>query len=128
MGKVTTKVKKTELVKMGRPTKFDISLFKEVCTKIAEGNPLKTILRSDEKYPHWTTFYEWIRADDKLPEEDRLGLSILIAHAREDGHDAIAEETLEIADDASNDWMEKFDKDGKNIGWELNGEHIKTAN
>lgn len=34
---------------------------------------------------------------------------------------------LEIADDASNDWMERTGKDGESIGWQLNGEHVNRS-
>ena len=36
-----------------------------------------------------------------------------------------AEEILEIADDGSNDWMERNAKD--NPGWVANGEHIQRS-
>lgn len=49
------------------------------------------------------------------------------AQARELGQDFIAEECLEIADDASNDWMEKIDKDGMAVGWQLNGDHVQRS-
>ena len=35
---------------------------------------------------------------------------------------------MEIADDASNDWMERRDQDsGEVVGWQLNGEHIQRS-
>jgi hypothetical protein len=54
-------------------------------------------------------------------------LAAHIARAREVGYDAIAEECLQIADDGTNDWMEKLDKDGVPIGWQLNGEHVQRS-
>lgn len=39
----------------------------------------------------------------------------------------LAEETLDIADDATNDWMEKLDDEGKPIGWIINGDHINRS-
>ena len=47
--------------------------------------------------------------------------------AKEEGAEAIAEELFDIADDGSNDWMEKLDKDGEPIGWQLNGEHVQRS-
>jgi hypothetical protein len=52
-------------------------------------------------------------------------LSAHIARAREVGYDAIAEECLNIADDASNDWMERTGEKG--AGWMLNGEHVQRS-
>jgi hypothetical protein len=39
----------------------------------------------------------------------------------------MAEEMLEIADDAKNDWMERQDDEGGNIGWRLNGDHVQRS-
>lgn len=37
------------------------------------------------------------------------------------------DEIIEIADDASNDWMEREGKDGEGSGWAVNGEAIGRA-
>ncbi len=47
--------------------------------------------------------------------------------AKEEGAEAIAEELFDIADDGTNDWMEKLDKDGEAIGYQLNGEHVQRS-
>ena len=39
--------------------------------------------------PHWTQVYEWLSRDDSL--------SLRVAHAREAGYDALAEEALDIS-------------------------------
>jgi hypothetical protein len=51
----------------------------------------------------------------------------MYARAREEQADAIFDEVLNIADDARNDWMEKHDEDGANIGWRENGEAIRRS-
>ena len=48
------------------------------------------------------------------------------ARAKEESADALAEEILDIADDGSNDWMIRHDKDGEE-GWQLNGEHVQRS-
>jgi hypothetical protein len=50
-----------------------------------------------------------------------------IARAREVGADAIAEDILDIVDDSRNDWMEKNDRDGNCIGYQLNGDHVQRS-
>lgn len=45
--------------------------------------------------PHWTTVYEWQKAHEEF--------SLRIAHARELGEEAIAQDCLKIADDGWND-------------------------
>lgn len=68
--------------------------------------------------PEWHTVYYWM---DKEPE-----FSGAIARAREIGYDAIAEETLQIADDATNDYMER--NGGEDApGYVLNGEHVQRS-
>lgn len=39
----------------------------------------------------------------------------------------MADELLEIADDGTNDWMERIDGDGAGVGWVLNGEHVQRS-
>lgn len=106
-------------------SKFNEQLFDSICDRIADGETLRQICR-DTGMPNWRTFYDWLEGDDKLGENG-LGLSARFARAREAGFDKIAEETLEIADDGTNDWMEKQDKDGGNAGYVLNGEHVQRS-
>lgn len=61
----------------------------EICNRIAEGEPLRAICR-DEHMPSWRTVYDWINLDSAFAAR--------IAHARELGFDAIAEEALAISD------------------------------
>ena len=61
----------------------------EICDRIANGEPLRAICR-DERMPSWRSVYDWINSDSEFAAR--------IAHARDLGFDAIAEEALEIAD------------------------------
>lgn len=74
---------------MGRPTKFTSELAAAICERLAAGESLRSICR-DEGMPQWQTIYRWMGVD--------VELSNRIAHAREIGADAIAEQALEIAD------------------------------
>ena len=65
------------------------TLTAEICERISNGEPLRAICR-DEHMPSWTTVYLWIKDDDVFAKR--------IAHARDLGFDAIAEEALSIAD------------------------------
>lgn len=65
------------------------------------------------------TWNEWLLADERL--------SIACAKARLDGFDAIAAETLRIADDGSNDYMERLSKDGESTGAAFNAEHVQRS-
>lgn len=72
---------------MGKgPTKRVVD---EIVKRLSTGETLRSICRSDGM-PHWNTVYDWMDADSEL--------SGRIARARETGHDAIAEECVQIAD------------------------------
>jgi len=51
--------------------------------------------------------------------------------AREAQADALVEECMEIADDGTNDWMERRSEAekgaGVSTGWTLNGEHVQRS-
>lgn len=101
----------------GRPSKFTPALADEIVHRLSNGEPLRQICR-DEHMPAWRTIYDWQTADKDF--------SARIAHARELGEDAIAMECLEIADNATNDWMETQGKDGAEL-YKLNGEHVQRS-
>lgn len=69
--------------------------------------------------PSYSTIMKWLEEDEKLSEK--------YARAKEAQADYLADEMLDIADDGKNDWMEKTDKDGQSIGWQLNGEHVQRS-
>ena len=104
--------------KTGRPSKYTPDIARQICEQLSEGIPLREICRQ-EGFPEWRTIYDWMWKDEAL--------STAIAHARDVGYDKMAEECLSIADDATNDWMEKLDKNGQPVGWILNGDHVQRS-
>lgn len=74
---------------MGRPSSFSEEVADAICERVAEGEPLRQICR-EEGMPAWRTVYGWLDANPDF--------SARFARARDMGHDAIAEETLAIAD------------------------------
>jgi hypothetical protein len=107
----------SEYLPTGRPSKYTPEIARDICEKLSEGIPLRQICRQ-EGYPAWQKIYEWMQKDPEL--------SGAIARARDMGYDWMAEECIEIADNATNDWMEEQDEDG-NISWRVNGEHIQRS-
>ena len=79
-----------EKKKTGRPSKYTPEIAQKMCEMLAEGVPLREICRQ-EGFPEWRTVYDWMYRDDALGEAG-TGLSAAIAHAREVGQDAIAEQ------------------------------------
>lgn len=104
--------------KMGRPTKYSDELTYEICDLLAGGMSLKRV--SDLPHmPTRATIYRWM--DE---HEDFLNR---YARAKQDCADYMVDEILEIADDGTNDYNEKFDKDGEIMGWQLNNEHVNRS-
>lgn len=100
----------------GRPTDYAEELVREICGRIASGQSVATISKQSDM-PASSTIYDWLA---KYPE-----FAERYAKARENQADMFAEEILEIADTASNDWMESNDPD--NVGYKLNGEAIQRS-
>jgi hypothetical protein len=75
--------------KMGRPTKRTSELVKEICDRLSAGEPMRAICR-DPKMPGWDTVYEWMARHEDF--------ALLVAQARENGVEAIAQDTLAMID------------------------------
>lgn len=102
----------------GRPTLYTVELADLICERLANGESMRSVCR-DESMPAMSSVFKWLR---EIPQ-----FSQQYAKAKEESADALVEDMLDIADDGTNDWMEKHDKDGENIGWQLNGEHIQRS-
>lgn len=74
----------------GRPTIRTAAIEEQIVTWIAKGKGLRAFCEQPGKPGH-VTVYHWLREGGVFSER--------FAHAREVGHDAIAEETLRMADD-----------------------------
>jgi hypothetical protein len=100
----------------GRPSLYNDELAKKVCALIADGHSLRTIAAMDG-LPCKETITNWC-----LNKPEFL---IQYVRAKEEQAEAFAEELLDIADDARNDWMEN--NAPGNVGWQANGEHIQRS-
>jgi hypothetical protein len=86
----------------GRPTVYTDDVATEICRRLAEGETLKRICRT-EGMPAESTVRHWAL-------EDRDGFFARYAKARDLGLDCMADDVLDIADDGSNDTY--LDDDG----------------
>jgi hypothetical protein len=117
--KKATKKRTQPAKKMGRPPEqVPQDIANEICAWIAAGETLRDYCRQEGK-PAWQTVYGWLDKDEDFRKR--------FAYARELGEEAIAQECFAIADDGQNDWMEKHDKDGALVGWQINGEHVSRS-
>ena len=115
---MTKKPAAKEPKKNGRPSKLTEELVSEILSRLSEGEPLAQICR-DDGMPAYRTANDWKNSSEQL--------SAAFARAREEGEDVLAVQCLEIADDATNDWMDRKPEDEQPLGWRLNGEHIQRS-
>ena len=106
------------MAKAGRPSNYTPELADEICAQLAEGISLRTICL-DDAMPCKSAVFNWLRTNKEFADQ--------YARAKEESADALVEDILDIADDGSNDWMEKHDKDGKCVGYQLNGENVQRS-
>lgn len=105
--------KKTEPRGRGREQKYNpADFYQSIEDWISEGKTLREWCRQPGHPCYWLV-YEWMKNDNDFSKR--------FAQAREAGEDVIAEECLAIADDATNDYMER---DGR---MELDREHVQRS-
>lgn len=104
----------------GRPSTFTEAIGDAICQRIADGQSVREIC-SDDDMPHMATFFRWLAKDEHKELREQY------VRAKEAQAEFMADEINHIADDGSNDWMERFDKEGNSIGWTLNGEHVQRS-
>lgn len=102
--------------KTGRPSIYSKELSDKLCSLLAEGKSLRTVCAIDGM-PDKATVFNWLRTNQEFLDQ--------YARAKEDGCNAIADEIMDIADDATNDWMEvHFGKGYKTV---FNREHADRS-
>lgn len=101
----------------GRPTDYGPDIVSQICERLADGQSLREICRADDM-PGMTTVFRWLAAHEDFREQ--------YARAREAQADRFAEEILDIADDGSNDWMQRQQGDDDPVEV-ANHEHISRS-
>ena len=103
----------------GRLTDYTQDIADKICERLAKGETLRSICRSDEM-PSEATVRNWALSN-------REGFFAQYSQAREIGYHSMADEALEISDDGTNDWvMNNADEDGSAV-YRLNGEHVQRS-
>ncbi len=91
--------------KAGRPRiPYDADVASEICDRIAQGQGMREICQ-DASIPSRFVVYNWMAAEPTF--------YAAYARAREHQCDAWADDMREIADNASNDYMERIAKNGE---------------
>jgi len=103
--------------RLGRPVEpVPQDIADEVVEWLSSGRTLRSYCRQPGK-PVPRTIEKWQKADEAFRSR--------VAQARIEGFDRISEETLEIVDDGTNDWVKNSDPE--NPGYRLNGEHVQRS-
>lgn len=96
---------------------YSPDLTDHICERLAMGESMRSISR-DKNMPAMSTLFKWLR---DYPEFEKQYL-----RAKAECADFFAEEIIEIADDATNDYMEQLDEE-ESKGWRFNGEHVQRS-
>ncbi len=100
----------------GRPSSFTSAVADFICERLSEGISLREICRAEDM-PSKTTVMRWLA--DKPEFRDHYAI------AREAQAEHMADEILEIADNAVNDWMLR--KQGEDTVEVVNHDHIARS-
>lgn len=102
----------------GEASKYEQAIADRICEYLAEGMTLRETCRQ-EGMPPESTVRRWVL-------DDREGFAAQYTRAREIGYHTMADELIEVADDGSNDWIERQGED-KQAMYVLNGEHVQRS-
>jgi hypothetical protein len=97
---------------------FTQDVFDDVCGQLSSGKTLREICRQPGM-PAESTVRKWAVANEQ-------GCHAQYTRAREALAEHMSDEILEIADDATNDWMERQRQNGS-IEMAINKEHIERS-
>ena len=101
----------------GRPSVYTKDLGEQICRRIASGESLKSICRCDSM-PGEGTVRGWVL-------DDRDSFSALYARARTLQAERWADEIVDIADDGTNDYVERL-RNGETLS-EFDAEHVQRS-
>lgn len=102
----------------GRPSAYTEEIADEILIRLAQGETLNKICTADH-LPWKTTVLDWVIAN-------RNGFHDRYRRARDLQLEHWSEETVDISDDGSNDWVERARKNGE-IDVVLDREHVSRS-
>ena len=103
--------------RMGRPSAYSERLADKICSRIADGESVRSIC-ADKGMPSKSMVFRWLGKHETFRDQ--------YVRAKEAQAEHMADEILDIVDDGSNDWMERKRPDGS-TEMVLNSEHIQRS-
>jgi hypothetical protein len=105
---------------MARPSIYTQELADLICERVATHTfGLKKLCDSYDDLPTHETVYQWRYKNVMFSDQ--------YAKAKVKQAELLAEEIIEIADDARNDWMATLSDDEQGLGYKLNGDHVNRS-
>lgn len=115
-----TKRKTTPYLKHGpSPMQFDQAIADHLCERIVTSTDSLRTICEDEGMPSVSLILKWLSLYPSFEAQ--------YAKSKEQQIEALVSETLDIADDGRNDYMERLNFDGSQPGWHLNGEALARS-
>lgn len=102
----------------GVPSQITYEVVEEICDRIAKGETYTSIAQ-DPHMPSVPVMYKWKR---KFPWFEEM-----YRQARQDFVDTLVDQTMDIADDARNDFMERVNGKTGEVTLVPNDEHIRRS-
>lgn len=103
---------------MSAPSTYTDELAAHICEEIAGGRSVRSIC-TDEGMPSKTTVMRWLAQNEDFAK--------LYAAAKAMQAELLADELIEIADDGTNDWMERHGRNGEVTGVMINEEAVQRS-
>jgi len=100
--------------------RYNDALARKICEKIMHKQSLKEICK-DPRYPNLSTVIRW------LAKPELTAFREMYYYARRVAAELYVDEIFEIADDGSNDWKPRHDKDGGLIDYVPDQEAIQRS-
>jgi hypothetical protein len=119
--KKESKTKTEEKKKNGRPSLYSEELANKICQWLSEGKSLTSLCKQDDM-PTYATVMNWLWKESDF----KKGFLERYETAREQQAECLADELIDIADDGTNDYMEKTRKDGSKF-IVVDGENIQRS-
>ena len=102
----------------GRPSSYTKEKADIICDRMMDGESLRNICQ-DEDMPNKGTVMRWLASNEEFRDQ--------YTRAREGQAEYWADEMVTIADDGTNDWMDKQNSKGEVVGVTANNEAIQRS-
>lgn len=103
---------------VGRPRAYNEEVATKILSYLAIGESMRTVCKRPGM-PAMSTVFKWLREYPEFTEQ--------YARAKEEAADVLIEDILDIADDGTNDFVPKRNKDGEIVGLMVDKEAIQRS-